>query len=131
MWPVLRGRCAVGHDRRAWLALEESGQLYDLHEVALYGAGGKPAWFLRLNPCGQVPVIVDAQGQGGARAVVTESEEIVDHVASCGDMRLLPAVPERAARWRGLVNASLIPVGQKYDWLARAFGWLMHLATCS
>ena len=48
------------------------GSIYKLviptsQEVGLYGHGGKPKWFLELNPKGQVPVLI--LGGKYARAV--------------------------------------------------------------
>mmetsp|Transcript_38105 Transcript_38105/g.151202 ORF Transcript_38105/g.151202 Transcript_38105/m.151202 type:complete len:231 (-) Transcript_38105:988-1680(-) len=43
--------------QRAWIALEEVGVEYTLREVELYG-GRKPDWFLKVNPKGQVPVLL-------------------------------------------------------------------------
>jgi glutathione S-transferase len=30
---------------------------FNLTEISLYGAGGKPDWFLSMNPKGMVPVL--------------------------------------------------------------------------
>ena len=34
-----------------------------MEEVSLYGAGGKPDWFMKLNPKGEVPVLVGFGGK--------------------------------------------------------------------
>ena len=44
--------------QKVWIALEAARAPYELQEVALYGAGGKPDWFWDLNPDGTVPVLV-------------------------------------------------------------------------
>ena len=44
--------CPYAH--RVWLALEVKRLPYKLVEIDLYG--GKPSWFLELNPAGLVPV---------------------------------------------------------------------------
>ena len=44
--------CPYAH--RVWLALEVKQLPYKLVEIDLYG--GKPSWFLELNPAGLVPV---------------------------------------------------------------------------
>ena len=47
--------CPFAH--RVWLCLEELQIPHQLIEIDLYG--GKPQWFLDLNPRGLVPVIRD------------------------------------------------------------------------
>jgi glutathione S-transferase len=43
--------------QKAWIALEAADISYKLEEVSLYGPGGKPDWFWKLNPKGQVPIL--------------------------------------------------------------------------
>jgi len=62
--------------QKAWVALEESKLPYTSREISLYGPNGKPPWFLRLNPRGQVPVLVV---DGNA---VVDSESILDWIAT-------------------------------------------------
>ncbi|KAG5190185.1 thioredoxin-like protein [Tribonema minus] len=96
--------------QRVWIALEESGTPYEMAEVSLYGAGGKPAWFTALNPKGEVPVLVTADG-----AVIADSEAILDHLAR-PNSPLAPPPPCRAAHaaaLRALVNARLKPAGKR------------------
>jgi len=40
--------------QKAWVALETSGCEYEMKEISLYGSGGKPDWFWKLNPRGTV-----------------------------------------------------------------------------
>lgn len=60
--------------QKAWVALNLAQVPYELDEIALYG--GKPNWFLKMNPKGQVPVLKFED------KIVTESEEILDFIAS-------------------------------------------------
>jgi len=41
--------------QKAWLALEakQPKANYVLEEIGLYGSGGKPKWFLDMNPKGK------------------------------------------------------------------------------
>ncbi|OEU17407.1 putative dehydroascorbate reductase [Fragilariopsis cylindrus CCMP1102] len=43
--------------QKAWIALEAANISYKLEQVSLYGPGGKPDWFWKLNPKGQVPIL--------------------------------------------------------------------------
>ena len=43
---------------QAWVALEEKGVAFELVEIGLYGAGGKPSWFLEMNPKGSLPTLI-------------------------------------------------------------------------
>uniref|UniRef100_A0A7S0CP74 GST C-terminal domain-containing protein n=1 Tax=Amorphochlora amoebiformis TaxID=1561963 RepID=A0A7S0CP74_9EUKA len=80
-------------------------------EVSLYGAGGKPDWFWKLNPKGEVPVIQTLDG-----SVVADSEQTLDYIAdnfakdmrgmSKEDMRLITA-------WRTCINNKLKPIGKR------------------
>eukprot|EP01052_Picozoa_sp_SAG31_P037707 SAG31_NODE_4911_length_2872_cov_1.190047_3_plen_106_part_00 len=49
--------CPFAH--RVWLCLEELQVPYRETQIDLYG--GKPKWFLELNPKGLVPVLRDGQ----------------------------------------------------------------------
>ena len=57
--------------QRTWICLEEYGMDYDMKEISLYGAGGKPGWFMKMNPKGLVPVLKHGD------TVVTESNDII------------------------------------------------------
>lgn len=64
--------------QKAWIVLEEKkaahGVDFTLEEIGLYGGGGKPAWFLKMNPKGLVPVL-----KHGDRVVV-ESDDILKYI---------------------------------------------------
>lgn len=68
---------------------------------------GKPDWFMKLNPKGEVPVLV-VNG-----SPIVGSEETVDFLMKD---TLPPREGERTAtssRWRALVNEKLKPVGKR------------------
>lgn len=105
--------------QKAWIALECSQTPYELQEISLYGSGGKPDWFLQLNPKGTVPVLV-CNGDGGA-LVLPDSDLILDaleqgHSAIPPCHRaLFPSDTERrqAVRaWRQRVN-DMLPIGKQ------------------
>lgn len=64
--------------QKAWIALEVTKAPYEMTEISLYGAGGKPDWFMELNPDGTVPVL---ECYGGAM-VLPDSDMILDHIAN-------------------------------------------------
>ncbi|CAN0252433.1 unnamed protein product [Ectocarpus sp. 8 AP-2014] len=86
--------------QRTWIALEESHTAYEMKEVSLYGSGGKPSWFMDLNPKGEVPVLV-VDGKP-----IVGSEETVDF--------LMPGeLSPEALRWRSIVNDRLKSAGKR------------------
>ncbi|CAM9198094.1 unnamed protein product [Choristocarpus tenellus] len=91
--------------QRTWIALEESGTTYEMVEIPLYGAGGKPDWFMKLNPKGEVPVLAG----GMAGSAIIGSEETVDHLMPIDATQL---TAKTAQRWRRLINESLKPAGK-------------------
>ncbi len=78
------------------IALEELGLAYTLHGINVRKGEQKASDFLALNPNGKVPVLVDADAEGG-RLVLTESAAILIHLAEKTG-RLLPAGGEARAR---------------------------------
>lgn len=70
--------------QKAWIVLEAANVPYQMEEVALYGAGGKPNWFLELNPKGQVPVLVVENGDESHdnAMVLADSDLILDKMAT-------------------------------------------------
>mmetsp|Transcript_27937 Transcript_27937/g.35021 ORF Transcript_27937/g.35021 Transcript_27937/m.35021 type:complete len:198 (-) Transcript_27937:42-635(-) len=95
--------------QRTWIALMEAEVPFEMVELSLYGAGGKPSWFMKLNPKGQVPV-VDA----GELGVVVGSEETLDFAESVSGRGLCPDdVSEVVRRWRQRTNQELLPIGKR------------------
>ena len=81
-----------GRTLRALWALEEAQVDYDYVEVDLFKGEARAAEFLKLNPAGKVPVLVDAEH------VVTESAAICLHIGErFPESGLLPP-PASAAR---------------------------------
>lgn len=106
--------------------METSRVPYEMREVSLYGAGGKPDWFWELNPAGTVPVVAVEEGGSGGEDVFADSELILDAV---GDGRIAGGADdtvavlarngelsseenERVRRWRSIVSERLAPVGK-------------------
>jgi GSH-dependent disulfide-bond oxidoreductase len=81
---------------RASVALEECGLPYRVHAVDLAKGEQRSAEFLKLNPAGLIPVIVDGDGPGGKPLTLSQSGAIVLYAAEkCG--RFLPRDPAQRA----------------------------------
>eukprot|EP00639_Heterosigma_akashiwo_P005534 CAMPEP_0194568822 /NCGR_PEP_ID=MMETSP0292-20121207/6789_1 /TAXON_ID=39354 /ORGANISM="Heterosigma akashiwo, Strain CCMP2393" /LENGTH=200 /DNA_ID=CAMNT_0039418959 /DNA_START=320 /DNA_END=922 /DNA_ORIENTATION=- len=94
--------------QRTWIALLQAGMEFEMVEINLYGSGGKPGWFLRLNPRGEVPVL---DLGGGA---VVGSEATLDHVAAAAAPELRPpGLEQEIKEWRRRTNEQLLPIGKR------------------
>jgi GST-like protein len=81
---------ASSNGRRAAVMLEECRLPYRLHAVDLAKGEQRDPAFLAINPAGQIPVIVDSDGPGGAPITVTQSGAILLYLAAKTG-RLMPA----------------------------------------
>jgi len=79
---------------RAAVVLEESGLPYRAHKVDLAKGEQRTPEFLKLNPAGLIPVIVDPDGPGGKPITLSQSGAIILYVAEKSRMFL----PKDAAR---------------------------------
>ncbi len=79
---------ATPNGQKASIALEELERPYTVHPVDLSKLEQKEEWFLRLNPNGRIPVIVDRENDH----VVFESGAILLYLAEKTG-RLLPSDP--------------------------------------
>lgn len=81
-----------GRTLRALWALEEVGISFDYVQVDLFKGEAREPWFLKLNPAGKVPVLVDGEH------VITESAAICLHLAEKfpkSDLLPVPGTPAR------------------------------------
>ncbi len=74
---------------RAAVALEEAGLSYRAHMVDLAKGEQRSPEFLKLNPAGLIPVIVDDDGPGGNPLTLSQSGAIVLYAAEKSG-KLLP-----------------------------------------
>jgi len=79
----------TGNGLRASVALEEAGLPYRAHKVDLAKGEQRSVDFLKMNPAGLIPVIVDSEGPGGKPLTLSQSGAIVLYVAEKSG-RLLP-----------------------------------------
>ena len=63
------------------IALEEMGLEYEAHRVTLADSDVKSDAFLKINPNGKIPAIMDPDGPGGAPIRVFESGAILIYLA--------------------------------------------------
>lgn len=94
--------------RIKWL-LEETGEPYEIVAHDLAAGSHKRPDFLKLNPDGKLPTLIDRGPDGTADVVVTESAAIVIHVADAYPRAGLappPGAPERGPYLTWIVYAS-------------------------
>ncbi len=93
------------HGNRAALILEECGLDYQVQLVDLMKGEQREAAFLKINPRGQIPVVVDMQEPGGPKLVLAQSGAILLHYAQTRNV-LWPEDPlERALALQWLMHA--------------------------
>jgi GST-like protein len=86
----------TGNGFRAAIVLAESGLPHRVHRIDLTKGEQKTPEFLKLNPAGTIPVLVDSDGPGGKELVLSQSGAITLYVAEkCG--KFLPMGPARRA----------------------------------
>jgi GST-like protein len=96
---------ATMNGRRAAIALAECELAHHLHLLDLQKGDQCADDFLKLNPCGAVPVLVDDEYGGSTPVTVTQSGAIVLHCAEKSG-RLIPSEPRRRR--------------QAFEWFAQA-----------
>ena len=96
----------TGNGQRATIAIEECGLPYKLTKYNLQKGEQKNPEFLKLNPLGAIPAIVDRDAPGGKPVVLTQSGAIVLYCAEKSG-KLLPKDPaKRADAYRWFMHAT-------------------------
>lgn len=101
--------------QKAWIALEVAKCHYELVEVGLYGSGGKPDWFWKLNPKGTVPVLVcDDSADEDGQVVLPDSDLILNYLQDEISNPLNPPHEIKASveTWRNRIRY-MLPVGKR------------------
>jgi GST-like protein len=80
--------------QRAGILLEECGFDYRVHKVDLTKGEQRNPEFLKINPAGAIPVIVDPDGPGGKPLTVAQSGAIDLYLAEKAG-RFIPVEPSR------------------------------------
>ncbi len=84
----------TSNGQRVAILLEECGFAYRLHKVDLSKGEQRNPEFLKLNPAGAIPVIVDSEGPGGKPLTLAQSGAIDLYLAEKAG-RFIPADPAR------------------------------------
>jgi GST-like protein len=103
------------------IALEELGVPYRVHRVDLGAGEQKRPDFLRLNPNGRIPVIVDPVGPGGAPLSAFESGAILWYLAEKhpGLMPTDPVERMRALEYTFFQVGGVGPMFGQVGWFLR------------
>jgi len=91
---------------RARIALEECGLAYNWHPINLLKGEHKTPEFLKLNPFGQIPVLVDSDGPGGKPVTLHQSTAILLYAAEKSGRHLPKDPAARPAFLEALMSAS-------------------------
>lgn len=91
---------------RAAVALEEAGLPYRAHQVDLAKGEQRSPEFLKLNPAGLIPVIVDDDGPGGKPLTLSQSGAIVLYAAQKSGKLLPGDAARRAVALQWLMQAA-------------------------
>ncbi len=67
---------ATGNGRRASVMLEECSLPYTVHKLDLSKGESKTPEYLKINPAGAIPAIVDNEGPGGQKITLAQSGAI-------------------------------------------------------
>ena len=115
---------ATGNGRRASIMLEESGLAYTVRPMELQTKVQKEPWYLKINPYGRIPAIVD-RGEGdkdfAEPVVVFESGAILIYLAEKSGRLLPTAAPARAEtlKWLFFQTSDVGPMAMQVHWLGR------------
>ena len=86
----------TSNGQRAAIMLEESGLPHTIHKLELPKGDQKKPEFLKINPAGMIPAIVDHDGPGGKPFALAQSAAIVMYLAEKTG-KLLPVDAARRA----------------------------------
>jgi len=91
---------------RAKIMLDECGLPYTLHKIDLTKGEQKTPGFLKMNPVGSIPVIVDNDGPGGKPVTMAQSVAILMYLGEKSG-KFIPKDPaKRGAFLEALMNAA-------------------------
>ncbi len=91
----------TGNGLRASVVLAETGLPHRVHKVDLTKGEQRRPEFLKLNPAGVIPVIVDQDGPGGKPLTLAQSGAIIVYCCEKA-AKFIPVDPQRramAAQW--------------------------------
>lgn len=113
---------ATGNGRRASIMLEESGLPYEVKSMELATKVQKSDWYLKINPDGRIPAIVDSDAGDGKPVTISESGAILTYLAEKSG-KLMPrngAARAETLKWLFIQTSNLSPMCMQVHWLGRA-----------
>jgi GST-like protein len=96
---------ATANGQRAAIALEEAGLTYKPHKLNLAGGEQREAAYLRINPSGMIPAIVDSDGPGGKPFSLSQSGAILLYAAEKSGKLLPRDMTRRAGAYQWMMQA--------------------------
>ena len=91
---------------RASVALDECGLAYKPHKIDLTKGEQRTPGFLKLNPAGQIPVLVDQDGPGGKALTLAQSAAIILYCAEKSGKFLPKDAAQRAVALQWMMQAA-------------------------
>lgn len=91
---------------RAKIILDECGLPYNLHKINMQAGDHKKPEYLKLNPNGAIPTIVDSEGPGGKPVTVTQSVAILHYCAKKAGKFLPKDAAGEAQMWEALMHVA-------------------------
>jgi GST-like protein len=96
----------TGNGFRAAIVLAESGLPHRVHKIDLTKGEQKTAEFLKRNPAGAIPVMVDGDGPDGKDVTVSQSGAIALYLAEKSGKFLPKDAARRARVWQWFMQAT-------------------------
>jgi GST-like protein len=96
----------TGNGFRAAIVLAESGLPHRVHKIDLTKGEQKTPEFLKRNPAGAIPVMVDGDGPGGKEVTVSQSGAIALYLAEKSGKFLPKDAARRALVWQWFMQAT-------------------------
>lgn len=112
---------ATGNGRRASIMLEEAGLPYEVKPLELSTKVQKSDWYLKINPDGRIPAIVDSDAGDGKPVTISESGAILVYLAEKSG-KLMPrsgAARAETLKWLFVQTSNLSPMCMQVHWLGR------------
>jgi GST-like protein len=95
----------TGNGRRASVMLEECGVPYTVHKLDLAKGEQKSPDYLKINPLGAIPAIVDHDGPGGQTVTLAQSGAIALYLCEKTGRFLPQDMAKRAVAMQWLLHA--------------------------
>ncbi|MEX2455576.1 MAG: glutathione S-transferase family protein [Rhodospirillaceae bacterium] len=91
---------------RAKIMADECGVDYTLHVIDMARGEHKGADYLKINPAGLIPALVDSDGPGGSPVTINQSMAIMIHLADKSGKFMTPEQKTDPVFWQDLMNVA-------------------------